>query len=183
MPFKALVEKIDQMDLTRTITNNHKRLYEVNQSTSNINDNLKQMNIACNNINELNQNDLEQFEGTICNVLNGINNTYDKKNFKGRPKFALFCSYCSSHGHTKGRCFKRPRRESITRPKERSFYGHMRNNQNLPNRKIDSNNINGRQLPPTSPIYNNSRSRTPYRSQSRNNYNNNVNPRDNRNYQ
>ena len=51
MPFKALVEKVDQMDLTRTITNNHKRLYEVNQSTSNINDDLKQMNIACNNIN------------------------------------------------------------------------------------------------------------------------------------
>ena len=148
-----------------------------------INDDLKQMNIARNNINELNQNDLEQFERTICNVLNGINNTYDKKNFKGRPKFALFCSYCSSHGHTKGRCFKRPRRESIARPKERSFYGHMRNNQNLPNRMIDSNNINGRQLPPTSPIYNNSRSRTPYRSQSKNNYNNNVNPRDNRNYQ
>ena len=183
MPFKALVEKIDQMDLTRTITNNHKRLYEVNQSTSNINDDLKQMNIACNNINELNQNDLEQFEGTICNVFNGINNTYDKKNFKGRLKFALFCSYCSSHGHTKGRRFKRPRRESITRPKERSFYGHMRNSQNLPNRKIDSNNINGRQLPPTSAIYNNSRSRTPYRSHSRNNYNNNVNPRDNKNYQ
>ena len=95
----------------------------------------------------------------------------------------MFCSYCSSHGHTKGRCLKRSRRESIARPKERSFYGHMRNNQNLPNRKLDSNNINGRQLPPTSPIYNNSRSRTPYRSQSRNNYNNNVNPRDNRNYQ
>ena len=183
MPFKTLVEKIDQLDLTRTITNNYKRLYEVNQSTSNINDNLKQMNIACNNIYELNQNDLEQFEGTICNVLNGINNTDDKKIFKGRPKFALFCSYCSSQGHTKGRCFKRPRRESIARPKERSFYGHMRNNQTLPNRKIDSNNINGRQLPPTSPIYNNSRSRTPYRSQSRNNYNNNINPRDNRNYQ
>ena len=169
MPFKTLVEKIDQMDLTRTITNNHKRLYEVNQSTTNINEDLKQMNIACNNINELNQNDLEQFEGTICNVLNGINNTYDKKNFKGRPKFALFCSYCSSHGHTKGRCFKRPRRDSVTRPKERSFYSHMRNNQNLPNRRIDSNNVNGRQLPPTSPIYNNSRSRTPYRSHSRNN--------------
>ena len=52
---------------------------------------LKQINAACNNINDLNQNDLEQFEGTICNVLNGINNTYDRKNFKGRPKFALFC--------------------------------------------------------------------------------------------
>ena len=187
MPFKTLIEKIDQMDLTRTITNNHKRLYEVNKSTSNINEDIKQMSIACNNINEQNQNDLEQFEGTICNVLNGINNTYDKKNFKGRPKFALFCSYCSSHGHTKGRCFKRPRRENITRPKEKSFYSHMRNNQNLPNRRIDSNNINGRQLPSTSPIYNNSRSRTPYRSQSRNKYNNNnnnnTNPRDNRNYQ
>ena len=182
MPFKTLVEKIDQMDLTRTITNNHKRLYEVNQSTTNINEDLKQMNIACNNINELNQNDLEQFEGTICNVLNGINNTYDKKNFKGRPKFALFCSYCSSHGHTKGRCFKRPRRDSVTRPKERSFYSHMRNNQNLPNRRIDSNNVNGRQLPPTSPVYNNSRSRTPYRSHSRNNYYN-RNSRDSRNIQ
>ena len=172
MPFKALIDKIDPMDLTRTITNHHKRLYEINQTTNNINDDLKQMNIACNNINDLNQNDLEQFEGTICNVLNGINNTYDRKNFKGRPKFALFCSYCSSHGHTKGRCFKRPRRESIPRSKEKTFHGHMRNNQNLPNRRIDSNNVNGRQLPSTSPVYNSSRSRTPYRSQSRNNYNN-----------
>ena len=178
MPIKTLVDKINQMDLTRTITNNHKRLYEVNQTTNNINDDLKQMNIACNKI-----NDLEQFEGTICNVLNGINNTYDRKNFKGRPKLALFCSYCSSHGHTKGRCFKRPKRESIARPKEKSFYSHMRNNQNLPNRKIDSNKINGRQLPSTLPIYNNSRSRTPYRSQPRNNYNNNSNNRDNRNFQ
>ena len=117
MPLKTLVDKIDQMDLTRTITNNHKRLYEVNQTTSNINDDLKQINAACNNINDLNQNYLEQFEGTICKVLHGINNTYDRKNFKGRPKFALFCSYCSSHEHTKGRCFKRPRRESITRVK------------------------------------------------------------------
>ena len=172
MPFKALVDKIDQTDLTRTITNNHKRLYEINQTTNNINDDLKQMNVACNNINDLNQNDLEQFEGTICNVQNGINNTYGRKNFKGRPKFALFCSYCSSHGHTISRCFKRPRRESIPRPKEKTFYEHMRNNQNLPNRRIDSNNVNGRQLTSTSPVYNSSRSRTPYRSQSRNNYNN-----------
>ena len=35
IPFKTLLDEIDQMDLTRTITNNHKRLYEVNQSTSN----------------------------------------------------------------------------------------------------------------------------------------------------
>ena len=77
------------------------------------------MNAACNNFNNLNQNDLEQFEGTICNVLNGINNTYERKNFKGRPKFAIFCSYCSSLGHTKGICFKKPRKESITRQKER----------------------------------------------------------------
>ena len=102
------------------------------------------MIVACNKINSLNQNDLEHFEGAISNVLNAINNTYDRKNFKGRPKFALFCSYCSSHGHTKGRSFKKPRQESITRQKERSFYGHMRNNQNLPNRQIDSNNVDGR---------------------------------------
>ena len=41
MPFKILVDKIDQMDLTRTITNNNKRLNEVNKTTSNINDDLK----------------------------------------------------------------------------------------------------------------------------------------------
>ena len=75
MPFKTLVDKIDQMDLTRTITNNHKRLYEVKQTKTNINEDLKQMNAACNNINDLNQNDLEKIEGTICNVLNGIINT------------------------------------------------------------------------------------------------------------
>ena len=78
--------------------------------------------------------------------------------------------------------FKRPR-ESIARPKERSFNGHMRNNQNLPNRKIDSNNVNERQLPSTSPVYNSSRSRTQYRSQSRNGYYNETNSRNNRNYQ
>ena len=173
------------MDLTRTITNNHKRLYEINQTTNNINDDLKQLNIACKNINDLNQNDLEQFEGTICNVLNGINNTYDRKNFKGRPKLALFCSYCSSHGYTKRRCFKRPRRESIPRPKEKTFYVHMRNNQNLPNRRIDSNNVNGRQLPSTSLVYNSSRSRYTNHSQSRhqspyNRSNNNSNKNYNR---
>ena len=97
MTFKTLVDKIDQIDLTRSITNNHKILYEVNQTTNNITEDLKQMNAACNNINNLNQKDLEQFDGTICNVLNGINNTYDRQNFKGRPKFVLFCSYCSSH--------------------------------------------------------------------------------------
>ena len=43
------------MDLTRTITNNHKRLYEINQTTNKIKDDLKQMNIACNNINDLNK--------------------------------------------------------------------------------------------------------------------------------
>ena len=37
MAFKTLVDKIDLMDLTTTITNNQKRLYEVNESTTNIN--------------------------------------------------------------------------------------------------------------------------------------------------
>ena len=30
MPFKTLVDEVDQLDLTRTITNNHIRLCEVN---------------------------------------------------------------------------------------------------------------------------------------------------------
>ena len=179
IPFKTLLDKIDQMDLTRTITNNHKRLYEVNQSTGNQQIDINQISHICNNTDNLNQNNLDQFEDAVCNVLNGINNTYDRKNFKGRPKFALFCSYSSSHGHSKSRCFKRPRRKQQSRPRERSFYGHMRKNQNLLNRQINSNNVNGRQLPSTSPVYNNHRSRTPNRSsrhpsnQSNRTYNNN----------
>ena len=54
MPFKILVDKIDQMDLTRTITNNHRRFYEANQSTTSIHEDLKQMTTASYNINELN---------------------------------------------------------------------------------------------------------------------------------
>ena len=99
MPLKTLVDKIDQMDLTRTITNNRKRLYEVNQTTSNINEDLKQMNAACNNINDLNQNDLEHFEETICNVFNGINNTYDRKNLKEDQSFHYFAGI-AVHTHT-----------------------------------------------------------------------------------
>ena len=137
MPFNTLVDKIDQKDLTRTITNNHKRLCGVNKSATDFNKDLQQISAAGNFIKNLNQNHLEQFEGTNCNVQNGNNNTYDRKNFKGRPNFALFYSYFSSHGHTKGRRFKRPERESTHRLKERSFYGHLRNNQNLPNRQIN----------------------------------------------
>ena len=66
MPFKTLIDKIDQKDLTRTITNNQKRLCEVNESATDINKDLQQISAACNIIKHLNQNHLEQFEGTIC---------------------------------------------------------------------------------------------------------------------
>ena len=89
--------KKNQMNLTRTITNNHKQFYEVNQSTSNQQIDINQISEICNNRDNLNQNNIDQFEDAVCNVLNGIINTYDRKNFKGRPTFALFCSYCSSH--------------------------------------------------------------------------------------
>ena len=85
------------MELTRTITNNYKQLYEVNQSTINQQIYINQISEICNNRDNLNQNNIDQFEDAVCNVLNGIINTYDRKRFKGRPKFALFCSYCSSH--------------------------------------------------------------------------------------
>ena len=92
-PFKTLVDKIDCMDLTRTIRNNHKRLYEVNQSTSHQQIDINQITEICNNTVNLKQNNPEQFKNVVCNVLNEIINTYDRKNFNGRPKFALFCSY------------------------------------------------------------------------------------------
>ena len=135
MPFKTLVDKTYQMNLTRTITNNQKRECEANESTIDINKGWQKMSAECNIFNDFNQNNLKHFECTICNLLNGSNNTYDRKKFTGRPKFALYCNYCSSHVHNKGGCFKRPRPESIHRPKEKSFYGHMRNDQNLQNRQ------------------------------------------------
>ena len=90
MPFKTLVDEIDQLDLTRTITNNHIQLYEVNQRISKREADINQMREFCNNIDNLDQNNVEQFENFVCTVLNGIDNTYDRKNFKVKPKFALF---------------------------------------------------------------------------------------------
>ena len=116
MPFKTLVDKIDQMDLTRTITNNHKRLYELNENTSNQQIDINQISETCNNTDNLNQNNLDQFGNAVCNILNGINNTYDRTKIKGRPKFALFCNYCSLNGKMKGRCFKKPQREHQQKP-------------------------------------------------------------------
>ena len=140
------------MDLTRTTTNNHKRLYEVNESTTVINKDLEPMSTACIYINDLNQNDLEQFEGTICNVLYGINNTYDRKILKEDPNLHYSVVIAVSMDTARDDFFKKkPRRESTPRPKEISFYGEKRNNQNIPNRQINSNNINGRQLPSTPP--------------------------------
>ena len=40
----------------------------------------------------------------------------------------------------------RPQRESQQKPREKSFYDYVRYNQNLANRQISSNNVNGRQL-------------------------------------
>ena len=94
------------MDLTRTTTNNRKRMYEVNQSTSTQQLDINQITEICNNADNLDQNNLEQFENAVCNVQNGISITYDRKTFKDRPKISLFCSYCSSHGHTKAHVLK-----------------------------------------------------------------------------
>ena len=64
----------------------------------------------------------------------------------------------------------------------------MRNNQNLHNRQISSNNVNGRQLPSISSVYSIHRSRTPNRNtrypsnQSNRTYNNNDSTYSNRPY-
>ena len=95
MRFKTLVDKIDQMDLTRTIRNNHKILYEINQSTSNQLIDINQISEICSNTDNLNQNILDKFENAVCKVLNGINNTDDRKNFKGRPNLHYFVAIVS----------------------------------------------------------------------------------------
>ena len=59
IPFKTLLDKMDEMDLTRTITNNHKRLYEINQSTSNQQIDINQISDICSNTDNLNQSNLD----------------------------------------------------------------------------------------------------------------------------
>ena len=59
MPFKTSVDKIGQMELTRTITNNHKRLYQVNQSSSTHQLDIDQITEKCSNVDNLDQNNLE----------------------------------------------------------------------------------------------------------------------------
>ena len=77
------------MDLTRNIANNHKRLYQVNQIASKPETEVNNMSEFCNNNDNLDRNNVEQFGNVVCNVLNVINITNDRKSFKGRLKFLL----------------------------------------------------------------------------------------------
>ena len=90
MPFKTLVDEIEQIDLTRTITSKYKRLYEVSQNASTQQLDINQISEISNNVEKRDRNNIEEFENAVCNVLNGINITYDRKNFKGRPTIAFF---------------------------------------------------------------------------------------------
>ena len=53
------------MDLTQNRTNNHKRLYEVSQSTSEHQLDINRITEICNNANNVDQNNLEQFENAV----------------------------------------------------------------------------------------------------------------------
>ena len=56
---------------------------------------------------------------------------------------------------------------TTTKLRERSVDGRMRNDQSLPNKRISSNNVNGRQLPSSSPLHSSCKNRTRNRSSQR----------------
>ena len=71
------------------------------------------MSVFCIILDNPGQNNIDYFENVMCNVVNSMNNKCDRKKLKkGRHRFPLFCIFCSTNGHKKERCFKRPQRES-----------------------------------------------------------------------
>ena len=149
--FRKLVDKLEQAAITMKLeeTKNLKLQY-VNRIETNTT-----------HINNIQDSDVDQSE-KITEILN----TYEKNpNFKGKPSFKKWCNYCRKYGHSIAEC-RQKQQDNQNKPQKykepnKSFYQYMKRYQNLPNKKIHSNNSSGKPHPSNS---NYSRNQSSYNS-------------------
>ena len=151
LDFRKIVDKLEKAEITMKLeeTENLKLQY-VNRIETNTT-----------HINIIQESDTDLIE-KITRTLN----IYDQKpNFKGKPSFKKWCNYCRRYGHSIAEC-RQKQQDNRNKPQKhkepnKSFCQYMKKNQNLPNKKIYSNNSSGKPLPNNS---NYSTSQSPYNS-------------------
>ena len=111
-------------------------------------------------------NNIQGSDTDLIEKITEILNIYEKSpNFKGKPSFKKWCNYCRRYGHSIAEC-RQKQQDNQNKPQKhkepnKSFYQYMKKDQNLPNKKIHSNNSSGKPLPGNS---NFSRNKSPYNS-------------------
>ena len=150
LDFRKLVDKLEQAEITMKLeeTENLKLQY-VNRIETNTT-----------NINNIQDSDVDLSE-----KITGILNIYERNpNFKDKPSFKKWCNYCRRYGHSIAEC-RQKQQDNQNKPQKykepNKFYQCMKKDQNLPNKKILSNNSSGKPLPGNS---NYSRNQSPYNS-------------------
>ena len=137
LDFRKLVDKREQAEITMKLeeTKNLKLQY-VNRVETNTT-----------HINNIQESDTDLIE-KITEILN----IYEKHpNFKGKPSFKKWCSYCRRYGHSISEC-RQKQQDNQNKPQKhkepnKSFYHYMKKDQSLPNKNIYSNNSSGKPLP------------------------------------
>ena len=151
LDFRNLVDKLEQAEKTMKLEETENlRLQYVNRIETNTT-----------HINNIQESDADLIE-KITEILYIYENN---PNFKGKPSFKKWCNYCQRYGHSIAES-RQKQQDNQNKPQKRkepskSFYQYMKNDQNLSNKNIYSNNSSGKPLPSNS---NYSRNQSPYNS-------------------
>ena len=149
--FRKLVDKLEQAEITMKLeeTENLKLHY------------VKRIETNTTHINNIQESDTDLIE-KITEILN----IYEKHpNFEGKSSFKKRCNFCRRYGHSISECRQKQqdnqnKTEKYKEP-NKSFHQYLKKDQNLPNKKIYSNNSSGKPLPSNS---NYTRNQSPYNS-------------------
>ena len=137
LDFGKLVDKLEQAEVTMKLEETENLiLHYVNRIETNTT-----------HINNIHDSDID-----ITEKLTEILNIYEKNStFKAKPSFKKWCNYCRRYGHSIAEC-RQKQQDNQNKPQKykepnKSFYHHMKKDQNLPNKNIHSNNSSGKPLP------------------------------------
>ena len=151
LDFRKLVDKLEQAEITM-------KLEET--------ENLKLQYVNRIETNTTNINNIQDSDTDLVEKITEILNIYEKHpNFKGKPSFKKWCSYCRRYGHSISEC-RQKQQDNQNKPQKykepnKSFYQYMKKDQNLPNKNVYSTNSSGKLLPNNT---NYTRTQSPYNS-------------------
>ena len=150
LDFGKLVDKLEQAEITM-------KLEET--------ENLKLQNVYRIEANTTHSN-IQESDTNLIEKITEILNIYERNpNFKGKPSFKKWCSFCQRYGQSIAKC-RQKQQDNQNKPQKhkepnKSFYEYMKTDQNLPKKNLYSNNSSVKPLPSNS-IY--SRNQSPYNS-------------------